>query len=287
MDNFLADYYGTGAPAETTNDEIEKMAQLTLLAQDAQEQGIDLSEFSDEELVKAASELYPGAAYQDDIEKEAAAKFEEADFLGRVMAHSFNQELGEIEKEAASLKGVYDATLGRVGRAAQRAVGKRYLPRDGVIGGTGTEHRLLRRLGGGRRPKFWKKMTDTERSAFLQSAEHSGMPIAKGVGRLGRGASVAAQAATVAGGAAGLGAAGYGAHRGAKAIYGGKDKKSADSAFEQLALERAYEHLDGAGYDADQFFGVDKTAADLDAAVDRAALEFLEANGVPVEWNNG
>lgn len=33
--------------------------------------------------------------------KEAEAKFVEADTMGRVMAHSFNQELGELQKESA------------------------------------------------------------------------------------------------------------------------------------------------------------------------------------------
>jgi len=280
MDDFLANYYGTGTgAAETTNDEIEKLAQLTLLAQEAEEQGIDLGQFTEEEIMKVASERYGGGEAQPeyDLEKEAAAKFEEADFLGRVMAHSMVQELGEIEKQAnwagdlarkgwAATKAApgkaYGSTLGAVGGKAEEAVAKSL--REGGKGKTFKS--LIHRLGGGKGLK-------------------SGDTYRKGSERLARGANIAAQVGTGAAAAGAAGGLGYGGYRGVKAL---RDKKSADSAFEQVVMQRAYDHLASGGYDADAFFGVgqEKTAADeFEATVDRAALEFLEANGVPIAWN--
>ena len=51
MNQFLADHYGTGGDQGLTEDEaaLEKMAQLTLLVKEAEEEGIDLSELTEEE----------------------------------------------------------------------------------------------------------------------------------------------------------------------------------------------------------------------------------------------
>jgi hypothetical protein len=275
MDQFLSEYYGTAAPAqETESDELEKMAQLTLLAKEAAAEGVDLAEFSDEELVKLAEELYGGEAPEGEaaaaeevveeaaeaapesaeLEKEAAAKFEEADFLGRVMAHSFNQELHEIEKEASAkgaLQKAYQKTLGRVGAKAEQAVRDRST-------GAGFKKEVARQA---------EKAEGAPKSELLQRAQEA-------IDRKARIANVAAQVATGAGaaGAAGVGAAAL------------KDKKSADVAFDALVQQRALEHLEAAGYEIEA--GQEKTAADEFAeVVDRAALELLEANGYPVEWS--
>ena len=143
MDSFLAELYGTNEPAQ---EDFEKVAHLDFLEKVAAEEGIDLNELSDEdleELAEVAAEALDEASDEeyeddgeyeeeevyeddgDDLEKEAEAKVEEADFLGRVMAHSFNQELDSIEEENFELEkdaGRYAAwKAGRPARKAARA----------------------------------------------------------------------------------------------------------------------------------------------------------------------
>jgi hypothetical protein len=120
MDQWLAQIYGTGGA-----EDIEKTAQHHLLQKLAAEEGIDLSGLSEEDIANLAAEVlgsgeeeetndgavqsnvdaYENAAQDQLLAKEAQAKFEEADFLGRVMAHAFTQEMDKIastkEKTAA------------------------------------------------------------------------------------------------------------------------------------------------------------------------------------------
>lgn len=126
MNSWLADVYGTGSQGE----DLEKIAQDMLLVKLAEAEGVDISGLSPDQLSALAAEVLeenqggePGAGggeaapttpiapvsapaqapvtteIQDPagLSKEAAAKFEEADFLGRVMAHSFTQELDKIK----------------------------------------------------------------------------------------------------------------------------------------------------------------------------------------------
>lgn len=295
MNQFLAEYYGTGAGTGNDDaDALEKMAQLTLLAKEAEENDVDLSGLSDEEVVELAGELYgeeggegveeaaeesdPGEQ-TDDMEKEAAAKFEEADFLGRVMAHSMWQELDNIQKEAGikdvAKKG-YEAVRGAVGKAHEKTLGAIGGKAEAAVRGYGrkggqskTMKAIIHRLGGGK----GKKTGDTYR---------------KGIERLSRGANIASQVGTAAGGAAAAGGLGYGGYKGVEAMRG---KRKHGSALDTLIEQRAIEHLASAGY-VDQQGNVyapetEKTAADQDfnTMIDKAALELLEQNGYPVQWN--
>ena len=93
-----------GTVEEVALEQIEKIAAA---------EGIDLNEYSDEEvavMVKEASAMLvdPEAAEEGDVEltDEDQEKLAEADFLGRTMAHSFYQELtniqtGGVEKTAS------------------------------------------------------------------------------------------------------------------------------------------------------------------------------------------
>ena len=114
MDEYLAQIYGTGTGA---SDDLEKTAQAAMLQKLAEDEGIDLSGLSEEQLDALAQQVVSdqdGAAAPDDgaqaadngvsagdanAEEEAQAKFAEADFLGRVMAHSYTQELNKIAQE--------------------------------------------------------------------------------------------------------------------------------------------------------------------------------------------
>lgn len=93
MDEQLAAIYGTGQVEE---DDLEKTAAAELLVKLAEEQGVDLNDFSDAEVGEMLDDLYNnGIEHTAENEKVA-----EADYLGRVMAHSMVQELNNIEKSA-------------------------------------------------------------------------------------------------------------------------------------------------------------------------------------------
>ena len=108
-DPFLSQYYGTSVVEEPSDaDTLEKMAQLHLLEKLAEDQEIDLSQYSDDEILAMTNQVFSdepepqATGYEGmDMNKVAAARFEEADFLGRVMAHSMWNELDAIQKQAA------------------------------------------------------------------------------------------------------------------------------------------------------------------------------------------
>ncbi len=191
---WLTSIYGT-----STDDDFEKVAQTQLLAKLAEDNKIDLSQFSPEELqmllqevmseqeqppqepqagmgqpqqapgyginpnpmqpgmgqpnpmngvrppvaqpsafAPAANQQQPNGGMQPyqmaaqqggqdmgALQKEAAAKFEEADLLGRVMAHSYTDELEKIaaerQKTAGKLEGAKSALKGAAGKARDAA----------------------------------------------------------------------------------------------------------------------------------------------------------------------
>jgi hypothetical protein len=103
MNELLAQAYGTQDNITANNGSLEKTAEAAILEElekVAAAEGIDLSEFSDDEIVEIISEAMGGAG----VEKTAAAyeeegqeKVAEADFLGRTMAHAFYDELTTIQ----------------------------------------------------------------------------------------------------------------------------------------------------------------------------------------------
>jgi hypothetical protein len=237
------------------------VAAAELLVKLAEEQGVDLSQFSEQEVVGMINDLYktaeeegekkeekkenPFAAKAEEKkeeekekekEKEAQAKFAEADFLGRVMAHAMVQELNSIDKEA-----------GVVGRAAHGA-GK-----------------ALETAG--------KKITETVLRSGKGSAARLHPTTAKLIG----------------GGTAAAGATG--AALGAKKLFGGKKKEGAadESALEALAQQRTWDLAKEAGYVDEQGNLLvpeqQKEASALEQAVELRALQLLEGAGLPVELN--
>lgn len=103
MDEWLSQVYGTGQSTD-----IEKTAQNMMLQKLAEEEGIDLSGLDDAELDALAQAVAAeeggefaegGEGVEEGGEEELQAKFAEADFLGRVMAHAYTQELQKIAQE--------------------------------------------------------------------------------------------------------------------------------------------------------------------------------------------
>ncbi len=141
MDEWLAQIYGTGAAQD-----LEKTAQYHLLAKLAEEEGVDLSGLSEEELDQLAiqaglggEEVQDGqqleeAPSQELLMKEAQAKFEEADFLGRVMAHSYTQELEKIAGAREMAGKAYGTAKGAVRRTGQLLAGGKKMSAGGTVG---------------------------------------------------------------------------------------------------------------------------------------------------------
>ena len=191
------------------------------------------------------------------IEKRAG---DESDFLGRVMAHAFHQELNLI-KQAQLLKEAQPpsareiaSALGAGGRGNASVQDVRQMLEDTKPAAAGGSRRAV------------APVTRTPKPAEVSRLRRAWGAATKTRGR---------KAALIGGGAALAAGAGYGGYRGLKA----REKRSADEEFAEIVEQRAYEHLEAAGL-------IEKQAGyeDFDTAVDRAALELLEANGYPVEW---
>jgi hypothetical protein len=119
MDPKLAALYGT---AQVDESDVEKLAAAKLAEELADDEQVDVAEMSDEQInelaaqVLAEEEATEGSEVEEPAEKTSAAeeteeeaveetdeaqeKLAEADYLGRVMAHAYVNELTEIEKEA-------------------------------------------------------------------------------------------------------------------------------------------------------------------------------------------
>jgi len=124
MNEFLAELYGTREMigAEDSSD-VEKLAEAQILDDVLQSEGIDVNDLDDGTILKLAyeifgddSEIVKMAAEEEEAEEEAEEepkkkkseedeeqsaeeKTAEADMLGRIMAHSMVQELGQIEMQ--------------------------------------------------------------------------------------------------------------------------------------------------------------------------------------------
>jgi hypothetical protein len=284
MDAQLAAIYGTGnyEPEET---DIEKMAAAELLVKLAEEEGVDLDQFNDQEIAEMVSSLYKEAEFppkkeekkheegesaaKEKAEEKTEEKVAEADFLGRVMAHSYVQELHEIEKEAAEKMKTEDEDRGSL---------------------TGLQK--LRQRG-------------RESKAF-RAGTHGVMGGAAGAGagalnaiRQGRGLTGGAIKGGLAGAAIGAGTGALramlakGSRQAHAELSSGEKKKKAsadESALEAMAAEVAFNMAKEAGYiDEEGNFLVEtqqaeKQASALDTAIYTRALQICEENGIPVEW---
>jgi hypothetical protein len=270
MDEFLAQFYGTNQPQVNQQEEIEKMAQLTLLTKMAAQEGIDLNQLSNEQIAALHNEVFNQGQMQkqaSNMEKEAQEKFAEADYLGRIMAHSFTQELNNIQKtaqdpqlpvlnpfaagqaEAAGMLGGLPENLG-ADPAAQQAWYQRAL--GAVKGAPGKVHGGAKALGS------W--MTGARGPAALHAGLGYGVPALA---------------------AAGLGTGGY---YGGKALglWGNQEKQSQ---LNQAVAQRSYEILQANGL-ADQYGNiappyVEKTASQGDA-ITQLALQNLAKLGYTV-----
>lgn len=289
MDAQLAAIYGTGqANAE---DDLEKVAAAELLVKLAAENNIDLNALSDEQVGELIQEFYKSAEDTHESSKESAEskeaeeKVAEADFLGRVMAHSMVQELGAIEKSAARMPtrgpaaqrlaekmGLTKSTVGEKVKSFFRNRPKHYSEAKSELGAAFAKHD----------PKAARQaaLKSGLRGKDLESAAASSKPGAMDrLRHLGRAARHVAPELGAAGGATALG---VGVHKLTKS-----DSEKTGAALDDLAIERAYELAKEAGWVSEDgsMLPPNIKEASAEAVVEHRALELLEANGYPVQWS--
>ena len=272
MNEFLAELYGT-AENLAGEEDLEKNAAAEFLVKLAAEEGVDLASLSDEEVGELLMEVEKQAGVEEEVEDEATEeqeKLAEADFLGRAMAHAYVDELTEIEKQARTGAGALFSHLKGVAKEKGMGAATKEFGRSQKQG-LKSMGRAIKSLVTGKAPskatvKGGKKMGLTVPRRKGESVRRTALRGLRGA------ASVSAP--TLAAGGAALAGGGYAAKK-----MMGKDeqtKKSFDEAFENAALERAYDMLADAGYDVEKVAEVD---------VEVRALQMLEDAGYPVEWS--
>jgi hypothetical protein len=322
MDSFLAAYYGTtGTASPTETDKVaaaEQEASFELFAKVAAAEGIDLTKMSDEQVMalytKVASDEGPPEHKEEGKEeeekekkeKEAAAKAElaaktaaatgaaatpegeaqekiaEADFLGRVMAHAYVQEMKKIAEAGTATETDPAAAEKTAADLKVRNLADKF--RAGVHGAKAGAKSFAEKI-----KEHAGKAADKTKEPLHKAhvAVSKGMDTAKETAKKHPGKALGAA------GAAGAAAGGTGG------FMAGKEKKG--SALDELAAERAMAKVAEAGWDVDQ--GAEllanlvtsgaseentKIAAangDLEGALEIRALELLEQCGYTVNWN--
>lgn len=290
MDEQLAAIYGTNQVTETEDQ--EKLAAAELLVKLAEDEGVDLDQFNDEEIAEMVNEIY-GASAEGGEEKiaedESQEKLAEADFLGRVMAHAYAQEMREIEKQAADeVQGPKIGKLRLLKRRAESALApaaKRvgeWTGASAIHAGHKTSREAAQeaaKIKGMAVPASAKDATEKA----LQELAHKGAAGKKqlmaGLKRMG--VRVGAPLAAV-GGTAAL------VHHLRKEKKGSADlDKLAEDHAMRMLLEQGW--IDEQGnllHDPQQ---VKEAEAEVELtpeqAVEIRALQMLEENGFPVTWN--
>jgi hypothetical protein len=274
MDPYLAELFNTNGHAE----KVAQVQEITgAFIKQAEEEGVDLSGVNEEQLVDAA------IAWAQDMEEgggeegydpehlegpeNLGPKTAEVDFLGRYMAHAYNDELNKIastdmEKQGKSLKAIWSQAKKMPKKFMEHAKGtkveKMQRQHKGIMEG-GLKDSL--RVG-----KKGRYVTPQEKSEIVKSM----------------GKQMRAQKAKKWGARAALGggAAAVGAGT-AAALMGGKDKKSHIEQLDELAIERANEliKMAGEGYE----FGFEDVAEtdenDLDRVITELAFAKLQDEG--------
>lgn len=282
MDPKLAEIYGTN---QTTDSDLEKLAAAELAdsLSDGEETNVD--GMTEEDLEAIAQNVLGGdeepAAEETEAGDDSQEKVAEADYLGRVMAHAYVQELGNIEKVAYKKEDFLTA-------AEASGQGEKNLHTS----------RAAHEAKAGTGPTARAKMENVARGAAGKVSGHLANVGAK-AGNLARmsGPMTKGKAMAIGGGVYGAGALGAaGLAMGAKKLLSKKDggkKKAASaemSAVDTLIIARAQEILDASGLEIVEN-EQEKVSADetmdprevLAATVEQRAWDLLSQYGVVPE----
>lgn len=300
MINYLATYFGSTKEAAAASPQQQQDALIELFTKEAEVAGYDLEKMSQQQIralydqfLKLAEEAGDKEHKEDDDEekkrkaeaeleekKASAEKRAEADEMGRIMARSYVDELQKI----AAGGGAVDAVKGYANKALDAGKGalNKYVSvakGEGVDKAKSLADKAQKRLESAAR----KGATgDVQRSVRQGVADKTRRAV-----HMERGKQVAALAAPVAAAAGG-------------AALAARNKES--SALDELAMEEAVVKAASAGFDLDQAAERVAAVATLglgesekiasqalqlsnEQAIDIRALEFLEAAGYPVTWN--
>jgi hypothetical protein len=168
MDTYLAEKYGSIAedPEMVKQAFLEKQALAEVLVKVAAENDIDLTDFDfddveEAEMVEALEQLLPDESEEGEATPEFQEKVAEAEYLGKVMAHTFTAERNEIEKLAMpggkALKGL-------AGYAKQP--GARY---------TSAKHQLRQAFGKGGKGKRMRHLAEAGKNIAPEAAGAAGV----------------------------------------------------------------------------------------------------------------
>lgn len=141
MDPKLAEMYGTNTLDDA---DLEKLAAAELADQLAEDGSMDLDGIDPDALEALAQEVLSddGDGSDGSDGDDDQVKLAEADYLGRVMAHAYVQELRGIEKEAAD----HNAMVHQPGRGKSRLFDEKQAP--GPKGRLGRAKESLRDMAG-------------------------------------------------------------------------------------------------------------------------------------------
>jgi hypothetical protein len=275
MDPKLAAIYGTNEDAD-----LEKLAAAELAEGLADDEQLDTDGLSEDDLEAIAQDVLNGGEESEEEGSgnidgdEAQEKLAEADYLGRVMAHSYVNELKGIEKQAKRTHTPEEAIAEReAGRAKHDKMGK-----EGPSLMAKAENKVR---GAATKVKEYHKGAVSDLSEAVKGEARMvgkhGTTRTMQLGKGGRAFRAARGAAKFAPHAAGLAAVGYGAKK-------MMDKKS--SALDTLVEQRAQEILAASGIDANELElmnGQEKVSDPREAlasAVDERAWALLGQFGV-------
>jgi len=315
MDQFLAEMYGTKTASA---EDFEKQAQAEYFSKLAADNGIDLNTLSDEQVTYLWNQTFAKTA-GDDVDRKveeakreveekraSAEKFAEADFLGRVMAHAYVQELNKIAADGEDKVDLRKHRPER-GPAANEPSRGALNKRIGGAIGEGTIHSTSNRshstpvsdniagmsTAAGRETHNTGvgHFTANDKSLRGSLRQHAGAAwrhIKDHPWRYGGGAAA---------GAAALGGGALLAHHLSKKNEG---KESRSSALDEIASEVAFNKAAEAGFQpeeaaqrlqavlvlglADQDNTKVAAGSSFEEAVEIRALELLEVAGYPVNW---
>ena len=282
MDPTLAEIYGTNQPSEA---DIEKLAAAELAEELSENEEANIDGMSDDDVEALAAQVLAAESDEeeqeegetDEVDQESMEKISEADYLGRVMAHSYVNELRSIEKTAMTqeelskmtpekLKKMQKGRIKSVSKAHRMALREKKI-RDipgkiEAFGRKATEPigRAAKTLAGSEEVGLLRKRLGQVGGAIRRGAGHVGAHLSKHQGKYGLGGAALA-----------LGGGAYAAKK-----Y--MDKKS--SALDTLAERRAIEILEANGIDPETLQPAQEwekvSSADvLNSAVDSRAWEIL------------
>jgi hypothetical protein len=381
MNPYLAAMYNTNGAAEQLTEDMQKTANMELFCKLAADNGLDLSNMTDDQIASVYAQVFPedlakvaeedekkeeheekespekekkeeheaGESKEDEEKEEAkkaaaamyvqekqaaVEKCAEADWMGRIMAHSFTQERENIELgkyahiiETAQAEGMTDE---QIFEAVKEAAGTEVMTQIMKRKGPGVVERLKnlgssvvekgKDVAGGIAAKrsraieegraaagelaghkgALKGLSSTERAAYKAAPKREGHSVGAHLKELssmklkGQAAKYAPHAAV---GAAAVGAE-EGVRRGLKKKDDEKEAKASAEAFEEIAANHAIKVAEAAGYDVEQAHSLvnavytlglaesEKIAhvQDVDTATHVRGLEYLEAAGYPVNW---